>query len=270
MKTCIISPLSLYNDFDNINSLNYQEELGIFIKNLSNCNNIFTYQFKNIIGITFNNKKAIIHSKIYTSSFYAAEEYKLYDNDNLKITLPGIETMIFLLENNFYNNDEDLYKDLEITLKNQIYLCIKSGCKYIQIDEPILVLDKLEKVLERYNKLLAFINNEFKILHIPSYLIRKENIELLNKSIFNIISIVDVKDYEIASNLTKTVVIYLPTLSGNWEDDCKKINERLLLGQKYFNNFIIAMDLNILDLKNKYNNYQSKEIINLIHNFQIK
>ncbi|MDC0864768.1 cobalamin-independent methionine synthase II family protein [Rickettsiaceae bacterium] len=65
----------------------------------------------------------------------------------IKVTIPGPMTIIDSLANNFYDNDRELGEDIAKAINAEIRALAASGCKWIQIDDPVLAR-KPEKALD--------------------------------------------------------------------------------------------------------------------------
>ena len=61
------------------------------------------------------------------------------DREALKFTLPGPMTLMDGMVNLAYEKDTDLAKDLVACINQEVLELARVGCKYIQIDEPVMM-----------------------------------------------------------------------------------------------------------------------------------
>ena len=114
-----------------------------------------------------------IYDKIMSFKNVLSKEWlktQSYTNKPVKITLPGPMTIFDTLYNNYYETTYDALNDLSKCLNTEIRNLAKIGCKYIQIDEPILA--RKPELLDKYGTQFlhkCFFNtgkNITKIIHI--------------------------------------------------------------------------------------------------------
>jgi len=73
---------------------------------------------------------------------FMAEEWKSsqgMSNAPVKATIPGPITIMDTFCNDFYLNEVDLLKDLSNCINIELKKLAEAGCKYVQIDDPVLV-----------------------------------------------------------------------------------------------------------------------------------
>jgi len=93
-------------------------------------NGAYTFDAPTIVG------------KIEPGKPFMANEWKissLFTGKPVKVTLPGPMTIVDTIANEYYQDEKELYDDIVKALNSEILDLAKSGCVYIQIDEPILV-----------------------------------------------------------------------------------------------------------------------------------
>ncbi|MGI9302319.1 MAG: cobalamin-independent methionine synthase II family protein [Gammaproteobacteria bacterium] len=115
--------------------------------------NYIYYQCRRIAGIDFN---TVTHKDVRGGAFVAdlptitgpvslrstllGRDYKLaqsFTNNPVKITIPGPMTITDSIADDYYNDDARLGADLGDTLNQEILALAESGCRYIQVDEPV-------------------------------------------------------------------------------------------------------------------------------------
>ena len=100
-----------------------------------------TLEHRIVRGGAYQTKLPAIRSKIkHVGNYYAAHDFsssQSMTNKPVKFTLPGPLTMMDTNADCFYNNRINLNIDLADTLNKEISQLVESGCKYIQIDEPL-------------------------------------------------------------------------------------------------------------------------------------
>ena len=132
-----------------------QEECGIDILTDGEVRreNYIHYHCRNLDGIDFDNlteKTArtgnykcwlpTITSKIKAREPFLVDEFlknQSLTSKQLKITIPGPMTITDTIANVFYNSDEQMGEDLADAINVEIKRLVDSGCKYIQVDEPL-------------------------------------------------------------------------------------------------------------------------------------
>ena len=140
--------------------------------------NYIHYHCRNLNGIDFNNlteKVArtgnykcwlpTITNKISAKNPFLVDEWR--SNQNLsdkpvKVTIPGPMTITDTIANTYYKSDEEMGYDLAIAINTEIKRLVDSGCKYIQVDEPLFArkpenalsfgIENLEKCFEGINQ----------------------------------------------------------------------------------------------------------------------
>ena len=132
-----------------------QEECGIDILTDGEVRreNYIHYHCRNLDGIDFDkltektartgNYKCwlpTITSKIKARKPFLVDEFlknQSLTSKQLKITIPGPMTITDTIANVFYNSDEQMGEDLADAINVEIKRLVQSGCKYIQVDEPL-------------------------------------------------------------------------------------------------------------------------------------
>ena len=169
----------------------------------------------------------------------------------IKITLPGPMTITDTIANNYYTSNKQLGEDLASVMNIEIKRLVKSGCKYIQIDEPLFArkpeqaikygISNLEKCFDGVK------NNEVeKITHICCGYPDKLDAEnypkaplssyhkiakLLDHSIIDTVSIEDAhryNDLKLLESFKKTKVIFgLIKIASSNEETIEEIQKRV-------------------------------------------
>jgi 5-methyltetrahydropteroyltriglutamate--homocysteine methyltransferase len=133
--------------------------------------NYINYHLRHINGIDFNilsqissRNDAYVHNAPTIIGLIEPKEHFLsndliiaqkFTHKPIKITIPGPLTIIDTVYNIYYDNDDELLEDISNALNYEILDLVKNGCKYIQIDEPLLArtpkhkLDISIKYIER-------------------------------------------------------------------------------------------------------------------------
>ena len=115
--------------------------------------NYIYYQCRRIEGIDF---KTVTHKKVRSGAFEAdlptitgpvslrspllGRDYttaQQFSSNPVKITIPGPMTITDSIADDFYNNDKKLGMELGNALNEEILALVESGCKHIQVDEPV-------------------------------------------------------------------------------------------------------------------------------------
>ena len=148
--------------------------------------NYIHYHCRFLKGIDFNNltKKTArtgnydcylptIINKIEFDKPFLSREYQISQNLSskpIKITIPGPLTIADTISDNFYQDQKKMGIDLSEAINKEIKLLVESGCKHIQIDEPLFArksddainfgIDNLERCFHKVPK------NVDKIVHI--------------------------------------------------------------------------------------------------------
>ncbi len=185
----------------------------------------------------------------------------------IKITIPGPMTISDTIANNYYENDEEMGKDLAAAINVEIKRLEDAGCKYIQIDEPLFArkpnkalsfgIRNLEKCFEGINK------NVEKITHIccgypdkldainypKAPLNSYEKIaKALDKSIIDTVSIEDAHRYnnfELLRDFKKTkIILGVIKIASSKIETIGEIQSRINEALKYISKeqLIIAPD----------------------------
>ena len=149
--------------------------------------NYIHYHCRHIEGIDFNNLTQkiartgnykcwlpTIISKIRAKDSFLVNDWQAaqkLSSKPVKVTIPGPMTITDTIANKYYSSEEKIGFDLAETINVEIKRLQKSGCKYIQVDEPLFArkpdnalafgIKNLEKCFEGINQ-----NNVEKITHI--------------------------------------------------------------------------------------------------------
>jgi len=116
--------------------------------------NYVHYQCRHLEGFDFENlTERIVRDGAYTAEFptingrikpagshFLDRDFKVaqsFTDRPVKITVPGPITIMDTTVNSFYGDDRALAFDLADALNDEIRALADSGCKYIQVDEPL-------------------------------------------------------------------------------------------------------------------------------------
>lgn len=116
--------------------------------------NYVHYQCRHLDGFDFENlTKRVVRDGAYTAEFptitgkikaggqhFLDRDFKIaqsFTDRPVKITVPGPITIMDTTANSFYSDDRTLAFDLADALNDEIRALAISGCKYIQVDEPL-------------------------------------------------------------------------------------------------------------------------------------
>ena len=114
-----------------------------------------------------------IISKVKFTEPFLNKEFQTNQKNSIKpvkITLPGSLTITDTIVDNFYFNDKNLGIDLSNIINKEIRSLAETGCKYIQIDEPMFARKPTEANdfgIENLERCFHGISNDVeKIVHI--------------------------------------------------------------------------------------------------------
>jgi len=127
----------------------------------------------------------------------------------VKYTIPGPLTISDTVYNDFYEDEEEFLAKLAVAVNQTILQLVAKGCKYIQVDEPVLARypKKIAKAIKNVERCFEGVPNDVtKIVHVccgyPVYLDQKDYekadldaylqiADALNESIIDQISLED-------------------------------------------------------------------------------
>ena len=186
----------------------------------------------------------------------------------VKITLPGPMTITDTIANNYYSSNNELGKDLAKAINVEIKKLVNSGCKHIQVDEPLFARKPKEAIeygvknLERCFEGIS--NSEVnKITHICcGYPDKLDSInypkapldsyhqiaEILDQSIIDSISIEDAHRYNDLSLLNKfkqsKIILGVIKIANSQIENIDEIQNRIKDALKFIDKerLIVAPD----------------------------
>ncbi|XP_057304905.1 5-methyltetrahydropteroyltriglutamate--homocysteine methyltransferase-like [Hydractinia symbiolongicarpus] len=142
-------------------TINFQSSIGISVGTDGEMGrNQYVYSFcRNLNGFDFDNlKEKICRNNSWVGNLPQIisklslkpenersdpqEEWRMAQNMSsipIKYTIPGPLTIADTTANEFYEDEEELSSDLVNCINHAVLGLAKEGCKYIQIDEPVLV-----------------------------------------------------------------------------------------------------------------------------------
>lgn len=230
--------------------------------------NFIYYHLRHLSGISF---KKLVQKKIYNGlynmhvptiiskinhkKYFLLNDYKiakLFTTKAIKITIPGPLSILDMVNNKYYENNEDFLYDISTVINKEIKHIAKHGCKYIQIDDPLFLYSSEEQIkmgikyLSKYFEGIS--DNVTKIIHISSGYLSKITSKKkfnVNKDIYNFLlplldnSIIDQISLEDAYNKLdlnlfnlikkKKVILGVIDISSNIVEKIDDICNRILL-----------------------------------------
>ena len=124
-------------------------------------------------GNAYKHLAPTVRSKVKPIGFFLSNDFKvaqMFTKKDVKITIPGPMTIYDTICNKYYKDKYNLLDDLSTAISYEVYNLVLSGCKHIQIDEPLFArkpeetleygIKYIEKCFEKVDK------NVVKYLHI--------------------------------------------------------------------------------------------------------